>query len=101
MVTWRGRLSFRMFISSKPTHYGIKLYCMCDSETGYICKLQVYTGASAEGREKDHGPNIIKRLSLDFLGRGHVIYMDSHFSSPDLFEHLRKRHFGSGNGLVR
>ena len=32
----------------------------------------------------------MRRLSLDFLGNGHVIYMDSFFSSVALFEHLRE-----------
>ncbi|KAK7499303.1 hypothetical protein BaRGS_00009563 [Batillaria attramentaria] len=80
-----------MYIPSKPTRYGIKLYCVCDASNGYVCKMQVYTGAGPDGREKDHGPNVIKRLSQDFLGKGHTIYMDSFFSSPALFHHLHER----------
>lgn len=89
MVPWKGRLSFRMFIPSKPTRYGIKLYCCCEAETGYVCRMQVYTGAGPNGPEKNHGENVVKRLTEDFLGQGHIIYMDSFFTSVALFEYLR------------
>ncbi|XP_070207981.1 piggyBac transposable element-derived protein 4-like [Littorina saxatilis] len=88
MVPWRGRLSFRMFIPSKPTRYGIKMYCCCEAETGYVCRMQIYTGAGTNGPEKNHGENVVKRLVADMLGLGHTIYMDSFFSSVALYEYL-------------
>ncbi|KAK7095512.1 hypothetical protein V1264_006908 [Littorina saxatilis] len=90
MIPWRGRLSFRMFIPSKPTRYGIKMYCCCEADTGFVCRMQVYTGAGPNGPEKNHGENVVKRLTQDFLGKGHTIYMDSFFSSVALYEYLRQ-----------
>ena len=90
MVPWRGMLSFRMFIPSKPTRYGVKMYCCCEADTGYVCRMQIYTRAGQHGPEKNHGENVVQCLTEDFLGKGHVIYMDSFFSSVALFEYLRE-----------
>ena len=51
--------------------------------------MEIYTGAGANGPERNHGENVSKRLAHDFLHVGHVIYMDSFFSSVSLFEYLR------------
>ncbi|KAK7478009.1 hypothetical protein BaRGS_00030767 [Batillaria attramentaria] len=58
MVPWIERLSFRMYIPSKPTRYGIKMYCVCDAATGYVCKMEVYTGAGPEDL-KDRGTRAV------------------------------------------
>jgi hypothetical protein len=50
MVPWKGRLSFRQYIPNKPDRFGMKLYILCDSLTGYVSLFDVYTG-------KDFDPN--------------------------------------------
>jgi len=36
MISYRGKASFKVYISSKPTKWGgIKLYCVCESDSGY------------------------------------------------------------------
>ena len=42
MIEFKGRLSFRQYIPSKPIRYGIKFYEACDSVTGFC--LHVYSG---------------------------------------------------------
>ena len=36
VVPWRGRLIFRVYIKNKPTKWGIKLYMICESLSGYV-----------------------------------------------------------------
>ena len=36
LVCFRGRCSFKQYISSKPGEYGIKLKTICDSTSSYI-----------------------------------------------------------------
>ena len=91
MIPWRGRVSFRMYIPSKPTKYGIKIYCVCDAATGYVVKMCVYTGAGPDGPEKDHGPNVVRKMSEGFHGKGHVFFMDSFFSSPALYDEMKEK----------
>ena len=33
---WKGRLHFRQFIPSKRERYGVKIYMLCESSTGYL-----------------------------------------------------------------
>lgn len=44
LVKWKGRLSFRQYIPSKRSRFGIKLYVLCDAVSGYIHKFSVYIG---------------------------------------------------------
>ena len=47
---WKGRLSFRryIYISSKRELYGLKLFMLCENETGYLTSFIVYTGSSTD-----------------------------------------------------
>ena len=45
---WKGRLSFRIYISSKRERYGVKLFMLCESETGYLSSFIIYTRSSTD-----------------------------------------------------
>ena len=44
MVRNKGQYSFRQYICDKPTKWGMKLWVLVDSSTGYTCDLNVYLG---------------------------------------------------------
>ena len=44
MVKYKGCLSFCQYLPSKPTKWGIKVWSLCESSTGYMSNFQVYTG---------------------------------------------------------
>ncbi|KAL8582146.1 hypothetical protein ACOMHN_004065 [Nucella lapillus] len=88
MMPWRGRVGFRQFIPSKPVRYGIKMYLYCESDSPYVCRMEIYCGRRWGQREKDHGPNVVKWFSENFHGKGHTIFIDSFFSSVGLFREL-------------
>ena len=44
MVPWTGRLAWKQYIPNKPVKYGMKLYQLCESKTGYTYAFKVYTG---------------------------------------------------------
>lgn len=46
LVHFTGRLGFKQFIPSKRARYGVKLYKLCDRETGYIYAFRVYEGTA-------------------------------------------------------
>ena len=54
------------WILSKPTLCGVQIYCCCKGDYGHICQMQAYTGAGLSGSEKNHGENVVKRLTQDF-----------------------------------
>ena len=45
---WKGRLSFKVYIPSKRERYGIKLFMLCESSTGYLTSFIIYTGATTD-----------------------------------------------------
>lgn len=44
LLLWKGRLSFVQLIATKAARVGIKSYELCESRTGYLWKMIVYTG---------------------------------------------------------
>jgi hypothetical protein len=42
LITFRGRSGFKVYIPSKPGKYGMKVWMLCDAETGYCMNLQPY-----------------------------------------------------------
>lgn len=50
MIKFKGRLSFHQYLPAKPTKWGVKLWNLADSATGYMHRFQVYTGKE-DGQE--------------------------------------------------
>ncbi|KAL8620837.1 hypothetical protein ACOMHN_033234 [Nucella lapillus] len=91
VMPWRSRVARRQFAANKPCRYGMKLYCLCESSSGYILKMKMYTGKEGNKREVDHGPNVVKTLTEQYLNKGHTIFTDSFFTSADLVTHMQDR----------
>jgi hypothetical protein len=46
MIKSKGRILFRQYLPTKPTHWGIKQYALYESKTCYALKFIIYTGKS-------------------------------------------------------
>lgn len=60
---------------------------------GYICTFDVYTGKDTSGSTVHaHGLaySIVMKLVQSYLKKGHIVYTDNYYSSPQLFEDLWK-----------
>jgi hypothetical protein len=92
IVLFKGRVVFRQYIPKKHKHYGIKLYKLCDS-TGYTYDMKVYLGRDDQPTPRHlRAPHAtVRELTRKVRGRGHKLYMDNFFSSPDLFDELTKK----------
>ncbi len=44
MIPFKGRLRFKQYMKDKPMKWGIKVFALADAPTGYVKRLQVYTG---------------------------------------------------------
>lgn len=85
LVPFRGRCPFRQYMKSKPAKYGIKVFWMCDSETGYACDGIVYVGKFAnEAPHRNLGFDIVKELSYTILKSGRNITCDNFFTSVSM-----------------
>lgn len=95
MCPFRGRVGFRIYMKNKPNKYGIKLYILCDSATGYVLNVEIYTGAAVSRDNSIQG--LFQRLCIDYFGKGHCFYMDRFYTSPSLLKFLwEQKSYGVG-----
>lgn len=96
---FKGRLRFRVYNPSKPNRFHIKMFQISEAESGYIIGFEVYTGkgtASVSNTANTMDPNCTRTTKLvmglmekyNLLDRGHCLYMDNYYTSPELCEEL-------------
>ncbi|XP_075929103.1 uncharacterized protein LOC116950672 [Petromyzon marinus] len=49
MIPFKGRLFFKQHMPAKPTKWGVKVWELCEAQTGYCLNFDIYTGRSAYG----------------------------------------------------
>ena len=90
MVQFDGRLCWKQYMPKKPVKWGIKLWCLCDSTTGFCANFSVYCGRDDDDQDAslDLGCKVVMRLMRDRLQRYHHVYADNFFTSVHLAEAL-------------
>jgi len=48
----KGRCSFKQYIKSKPVRWGLKIFCVCCSLTGYLWNATIYIGKNNTDEDK-------------------------------------------------
>lgn len=97
LLLYKGRLHFKQYMPNKRAKFGIKLYCLAESTTGYMWNFLVHSTAGANNQFGNDVPQlslserIVIELSRDILDLGYRIFCDSWFSSVRLAEHLLTR----------
>lgn len=93
MIPFKGRIGFRQFIATKRVRFGIKVWVLAESDTGYISRLQVYTGRVAQNIT-EHGlaTRVVNDLIAPYAMKGYHLYLDNFYTSPALFQSLFDRH---------
>lgn len=88
-----GKCSFKQYIPSKASKYGLKLWAINDVETSFLLDLDIYLGKLNEksNKNKEIGKNVVLKLSNSFNHTGRVITADNFFSSVSLAQELRLR----------
>ncbi|GFR12826.1 DDE_Tnp_1_7 domain-containing protein [Trichonephila clavata] len=90
LVGFRDQCSFKQYIPSKPSKYGIKICTLCDSKTLYVLKTQIYPGKEQRSKpEKNQRIRVACDLTYEYLG--HNITCDNFFTSYNLGQLLLKR----------
>ncbi|XP_069949960.1 piggyBac transposable element-derived protein 4-like [Cherax quadricarinatus] len=93
LILFKGRLSFKQYIPSKHNRFGIKLFVMCDCESGLlVLDVIVYTGKNTpdDGRRMlGISSDVVRRMMEPYLGKGHTLYIDNWYTSPMLADFLR------------
>lgn len=86
MIGFKGQ----SLLPAKPTKWGIKVWQLAESATGYTSQFQVYTGRR-EGNRQDVrglGHKVVVDLSTPFFKKNHHLYFDNFSTSLPLMEEL-------------
>lgn len=95
---WKGKVQFKMYNPKKPHKYHIKSYVVSESCSGYILGIDVHCGMEPHKNTpsvcEPKGKNSLTKRVMhllyesNLLGKGHHLYMDNFYTSPELFEQL-------------
>lgn len=94
LMKYKGRLGFKQYIPSKRSRYGVKLYKLCESESGYTFAFRVYEGKDGQldppGCPDSLGTSgkIVWDLLIPLFNKGYHLYVDNFYSSVCLFKTL-------------
>ncbi|KAM3860425.1 piggyBac transposable element-derived protein 4-like [Diretmus argenteus] len=96
MVATKAKTGMTQYMKDKPTKWGIKMFVLAESSSGYTINFNVYTGKSQ--RPSVHGLSydaVMDLIDPSYLGTGYNIYVDNFYTSPTLFLHLAGMKYGA------
>ena len=90
VIAYKGRLSFKQYLSAKLTKYGIKLFAICDLVIVFCMLFEIYSGrdeilSCGEGFTF----NIVNKLISPYMEYNHILYTDNLYTSINLTRYLR------------
>lgn len=91
IVPFKGRLSIKQYLPKKRNRFGIKLFVLCDVDTGIIIDFIVYCGAATDIVDPCNlgvGGAVVNSLLEDYFGSNRHLYVDNWYTSPVLFKYL-------------
>ena len=105
---WKGRFSHKVYNPRKPSKFHIKLYQVCEADSGYVIAFEVYTGKANSACIEMSTPidtmvNDTTKLVLGLLEKGQLldkgynVFTDNYYTSLELlFECFFRQTFGTG-----
>lgn len=84
LLGYRGKIPGRTYIPSKPRKYGLKIFWICEADSGYALKASIYTGRINNEIHRDLAKHVVLDLCEPFYGSGRGIVTDNFFTSHSL-----------------
>ena len=81
-MAFKGRLNIKVYNPNKPKKYGVKLFFLTESDTGYVIDFAVYSGVYSTLRDTVFG------LVGRFREQGYHLFMDNYYNSVSLAQEL-------------
>ena len=90
LVKSKHRSGIRQYIKNRPVKYGIKLWVIADSKTGYTCDFLVYTGSGDKVVHPNHGLGygVVMKLVDQYKNQRYHLYFDNFYASNQLVTDL-------------
>jgi hypothetical protein len=90
MIRFKGRLGFRQYLPAKPIKWGIKVWALCCSTTGYMYRFQIYTGKEDGRAEQNLSSRVVKDLVKKYEYSRLRVYMDNFYTGVELLQELER-----------
>lgn len=76
---------------------GYKTLALCESNTGYALKFLIYTGKNTCDRNSPFTvtEQICLEMVKDYKNQGYTLYMNNYYTSPQLFQELKRKGIGA------
>lgn len=96
LLLWKGRLKFKQYIPLERNRFGIKIFELVDCTTGFVLGFVIYTGVDTDYEKFDLGitGDIVAHFLKPYFNKGHILYIDNWYSSPQLAEFLHNHDTG-------
>ena len=91
LMKFRGRLPYVQCNRSKRARFGIKIYKICDSDTGYCNSFRIYTGDDMIEPSLPASTNVVMHMCEPLFNKGHSLYLDNWYMSPDLCKRVSEK----------
>ncbi|GFY61994.1 piggyBac transposable element-derived protein 4 [Trichonephila inaurata madagascariensis] len=92
LISYKSRLSWKQYIPQKRARFGIKLFQLCESESGYIWNSLIYMGKGTAFHENYNDYSLPTKSVLTLIhelkGKGYCLSTDHFYTSPELAELL-------------
>ncbi|KAL3991578.1 ATP-dependent RNA helicase DDX56/DBP9 [Sarotherodon galilaeus] len=96
MVATKAKTGMTQYMKDKPTKWGMKMFILAESRSGYTISFTIYTGKNQTASEHGLAYDVVMNLiQPSCLGTGYHIYMDNFYTSPRLFLDLTSMRFGA------
>lgn len=96
LIGMKNRTELMQYIPNKHHHkWGVKLYSLTDSVTGFPLHTMVYCGKkrSQPSSEFGHSYDVVKELMTEagLLNKGYHLFVDNFYTSPTLAQYLHSK----------
>jgi len=92
LMLYKDRLGWVQYIPLKRARFGIKLFLLCESQSGYLFSFIIYTGKGTVITDKYNDlpvtSQIVVTLLDPLLDQGYCLTTDNYYTSPQLANFL-------------
>ena len=103
IIPFQGQWVGRQYDRSKPIQWGVKVWMVTDAKTAYNYNFDVYCGNDPDFEHLENfgvATGVIIKLTQKLHGKGHIVFTNRYYTSPQLLEYLRKVYM-AGCGTVQ
>ncbi|XP_035217417.1 piggyBac transposable element-derived protein 4-like [Stegodyphus dumicola] len=92
LMLYKGRLHWKEYIPLKRSRFGIKSFILCESKSGYMYQLIIYTGKGTlfddNYQHLCKSSQVVMTLMQPLLNKGYCLTADIYYTSPELADIL-------------